>query len=64
MKMMPENLKKARKFEELLKAFSIGDISLGSNKMIGYGDLEWTQFQKACLTLQILMIVEVYVDGD
>lgn len=28
---------KQRKFEELLKAFSIGDISLGSNKMIGYG---------------------------
>lgn len=29
--------KKQKKFEDLLRAFSIGDISLGSNKMVGYG---------------------------
>jgi len=38
---------KQRKFEDLLRALSIGDISLGSNKMVGYGRFKVDSISKS-----------------
>lgn len=40
---------KQKKLENLLRAFSIGDISLGSNKMVGYGRFKIDSVSKSVI---------------
>ncbi len=44
--------KTQKEFEDLLRAFAVGDILLGSNKMIGYGRFEINSVLKAMFNLR------------